>query len=153
MDELTEMVEKFQCPGCASGSDTECGKFKPYSADGFCCENHCMGTMVATSVAGIVTFALGLPKGFCRKGFERIRLYTKMPTDVWNHLNIPVWVLEQNGYLFVKTYSPRICLTFIDIIKGGKSSDINTMADATAGKSHLQQFKPINISEFIGEID
>jgi hypothetical protein len=148
------MIKEFQCPGCVSGSDTKCGTFELESEgkendEFFFCSKHCP----ATYIGGIGKIALGLPKGFNREGFQQIRLYMQMPTDLWNHLNVPVWALEQDGYLFVKTFCPRTCRIFIDIIKGGKTNEINATADSDIGKSYLSDYKPIDVSKFYKEID
>ena len=103
--------------------------------------------------AGIKRIALGLPTGFNRDGFEYIRLYTKMPPSFWNHLNVPIWALEKDGYLFVKTYSPRINKVYVEVIKDGKISDMTFDRTATLGESRLKDFKPINVGEFIEEIE
>lgn len=46
--------------------------------------------------------------------------------------------MEQDGHLFVRTYSPRIDATFVDVIKGGT---LALVPDA------------VNVGDFIGEID
>lgn len=146
-----EMVQEFQCQGCVSGPFEECYQ-REQEDTSFRCKKHCLGTTVMTG-AGMNRVALGLPTGFNKEGFEYIRLYKEMPPSFWNHLNVPVWVLEQDGYLFVKTYSPRINKVFIDVIKDGKISDMTFDKPATCGESRLKDFKPINVGEFIEEID
>ncbi len=92
-----------------------------------------------------------MPKGFCNVGdisnnltnekrTHNIRLYSN-PEDVYpyDRLNVPVWVMEHEGYLFIRGLSPRINMTFIDIVKDGKIKDI--CPNAT------------DVSEFIDEID
>ena len=130
---LEQMVERFQCPGCVCGSDTKCGK---YVSEGGSCKGHVLGT----KMLGIGNFALGLPKGFNRAGHEyapskehphrsqmHIRLWPEGTEPEWNHLNIPVWALEgkhtkdsdHDGFLFVRTYQPRINHTIVEVIEGG----------------------------------
>jgi len=142
-----EMTEKFQCPGCVCGSDTECGKYK-LSSDCHSCDGHVLGTM--TLSAG--SFALGLPKGFCkpprdlkdpnRRPVARmvIRFYASWEDGhiAWNKLNIPVWAMEQDGYLFIRVYMPRVDMGAVEVIKDGKLS----MAPGA-----------LNVTEFINEID
>lgn len=49
-----------------------------------------------------------------------IRLYPKdAPRPTWNKFNIAVWAMVHEGHLFVRTYSPRINRTYIDVIEGG----------------------------------
>ena len=68
-----------------------------------------------------------------------IRLHTKeMKKPEWNKFNIAVWAMVENGYLFVRTYSPRINRSYIDVIEGGT---LEMCPDA------------INVGEFHKEID
>lgn len=141
---LKEMVEEFQCPGCTLGSNTKCGSFVPNSDGmGAMCNNHSAGTFMG----GIGCIQLGLPKGFCRvrkpsligtKNYTNIRLHDKPETYQPDHLNVAVWAMEKDGYLFVRTYSPRIDATFVDVIKGGK---LDLVPNA------------VNVGEFIDQID
>src|SRR3990167_8905490 len=111
------MTERFQCPGCTLGGDTTCGAYKQ-NPDTGACAAHRLGTI--KSLCG--PFALGLPKGFCRPGVDRdrngdwceprfampIRFFTaggRQP--LWDKLNIPVWAMEDDGYLIVRTVEPR----------------------------------------------
>lgn len=71
---VVDMVEKFQCPGCVSGSDTTCGNYVPVTQSGFSddakaswCDGHTLGTSLFGST-GMLHMALGLPKGFNRSG-------------------------------------------------------------------------------------
>lgn len=137
-----EMVEKFQCPGCVCGSDTKCGKFKQDSHGA--CANHVLGTFML----GVGHIALGLPKGFNKSGMELggmrssshlpIRLWESGKRLVWDKLNVPVWAMEQDGYLFVRTFIPRRSMHFVDVVKGGNLAMVP---------------KAINVAEFIDEID
>ncbi len=144
--ELKQMVEEFQCPGCVCGSDTTCKAFD-YSPS----QMRCMGHVLGTISAGAGNFALGLPKGFCKPGwslndkgeFEKtlnrinVRLWPDSKPD-WNRLNIPVWALEKDGYLFVRTYAPRINVAWVDVIKGG------TLAMVP---------QAVNVADFVDSID
>lgn len=134
-----KMVEEFQCPGCVAGSDTKCGSFK---LEEFNNQFHCSKHVPGTTMAGVGKILLGLPKGFNRTTREQgtcVRLCDKPDASHWNNLNVAVWAMEMDGYLFVRTYSPRVDVTWIDVIKGG------TMANVPAGT--------INVAEFIDEID
>ena len=51
---------------------------------------------------------------------------------------MPVWAQEKDGYLFVRTWSPRINKTYVDVVKGG------TMAMVPGA---------IDVADFKGEID
>ena len=142
-----EMTQKFQCPGCVCGSDTECGAYK-LSSDCNSCDGHVLGTMVM----GSGSFALGMPKGFCkpprdlkdpnRRPVARMIIrFFESPEDhksQWDRCNIPVWAMEQDGYLFIRVYMPRIDMGAVEVIKGGK-------LDMAPGA--------LNVAEFIDEID
>lgn len=147
-DEFKDMVEKFQCPGCVLGSSTSCGRYKPEGTYGQCM-NHCIGTRVL----GGHPFALGLPKGFRIPGwnssdgpqpFEHrqtlfLRFFKKGTHNLpWDSKNVAVWAMVEEGYLFVRTYQPRIDLTSIDIIEGGT-------LDMCPGA--------LDVSKFLEEID
>lgn len=128
--EYKEMIERFVCPGCVCGSDTECGSADIEMDGGYAiCKSHVVGT----SMLGGQNFALGLPKGFCKAGLNGngldpyrdhnnqmlIRCFLNRETIGWNHLNVPVWAMEKDGFLFVRTYSPRIGQRAVDVIHGG----------------------------------
>jgi len=154
-DEQKEMIEKFQCPGCTYGGDTKCEAFEFDSNDdgfGYRCVKHSAGTYIL----GIDKIALGLPKGFNHIGIVRdfcniseesnirstnIRLFTnpKETIGLYDRLNLPVWAMEKDGYLFIRSFSPRINYTFVDIIKNGKFNEICPNA--------------VNVAEFLDDID
>ncbi len=127
-----QMIEKFQCPGCACGSDTvTCKSFKMDDeplCDGFRCSGHCAGTVMMPG--GHIN--LGLPKGFDRcikprhtENFTNIRMHLNMETYHGDKFNIPVWAMEQNGYLFVRTVMPRTDRIMVDVIKSAVFSDLS----------------------------
>jgi hypothetical protein len=132
------MVATFQCPGCVNGEDTKCGKFKLHEiatgtshdggqrmVGGFRCINH--ETSAVTMGGGKVN--MGLPVPFARVQYRdgaqdevktNIRMHLK-PVDYgtyWDVFNVPVWALEKDGYLFVRTYSPRTDQSYVDVITG-----------------------------------
>lgn len=139
-----EFVERFQCPGCVCGSDTECGEYR-FSEEHQRCTGHVLGTMIMP----IGNVALGMPKGFDRPGIEHDqkneRFRTRNTIDVrfwdfdrhpeWDHLNVPVWAMEEDGFLFVRTFAPRVNMTWIDVIEGGtlglvpNAIDVSTFLD------------------------
>lgn len=115
-----EMIEEYQCCGCTLGSDTNCGSFN-YNLDrgAFCCKSHSAGTFIG----GIGRVVLGLPRGFTRVGHSEgqlVRMWIAGKYPDWDKFNVPVWALEQDGYLFVRTFMPRINQSLVDVIKDGK---------------------------------
>jgi len=137
-----KMVENFQCPGCMSGSNVKCGAFKPWKEYGASCVGHFPSTMMMPG--GHV--ALGLPKGFNKLGDAKdvhrerayIRLWVRGTKPEWDNLNIAVWAMVEKGYLYVRTYSPRINATYVDVIQDGKLEDAKGA---------------INVGEFVDKID
>ena len=145
--EMREMVELFQCPGCVCGKDTQCGNYN-YDEEDYRCVSHVLGTQFGLGNS----VALGLPKGFNKPGFNiikgeeefrtrtrmDIRLFLKDTYFGWDKLNIPVWAMEKDGFLFVRTFAPRINQSWVDVIKNGK---LEMCPQA------------INVADFIDEID
>ena len=132
-----EMVNKFQCRGCVCGSDTKCGQYS-LKEDMSQCTSHVVGTIIA----GVGNFALGLPKGFCRTGYELmsertsnklgIRLWSEGESPNWDNFNIAVWAMEKDGYLFVRTFAPRVDITWIDVIEKGTLAMVPNALDVSA---------------------
>lgn len=133
-DKQKMMIEKFQCVGCTCGGDVSCDHFKFVEEKpvGCWCEGHSAGTFLG----GVGKIALGLPTGFDRvgtikTGFEErderstnIRLYEDPSIPSYDNLNVPVWAMEEEGYLFIRVMSPRINYNFVDIITDGKFDKI-----------------------------
>lgn len=126
------MVERFQCPGCVVGSSTRCGRYKDGGSDevGHFCESHVLGT----SLNFTIHIALGLPVGFNRSGPDermretrnvmRIRLWPKgTQRDRADTFNRDVWALVKDGFLFVRSYSPRIDMGTVHVVEGGTLKD------------------------------
>jgi len=122
---IKKMVEKFQCPGCVIGSKTDCGKFK-FNDQKKRCTSHVLGTSMGFPGNLI---AVRLPKGFCKPGFNDdgnvkreidVVLWEKGEFPEFDKYNIAVWALENDGFLFVRRYAPRINHAWTDIIEGGK---------------------------------
>lgn len=153
MDTKLKMIEEFQCSGCVCGSSPEQECFKPSETmpkfPFFKCNAHVAGTMSL----GTGSFYLGMPKGFTRVGMRseaayrrtdepgahsNIRLWLKDTDPGWDRLNVAVWAMEQDGFLFVRTYAPRINDAYIDVIEGGTLDMVP---------------KAINVGEFVDEID
>lgn len=118
-----EFVAKFQCPGCVCGMNINCSSFA-YDNEACCCTAHVIGTSFGVGN----NFALGLPKGFNKPGFNEdhstknrmdIRFWQAGTYPEWNKLNVPVWALEQDGFLFVRTFAPRLNHSRVDVIEGG----------------------------------
>jgi hypothetical protein len=99
----------------------------------------------------IGSFALGLPKGFCRPGFETsgerlcrnvidIRLWVSGTHPAWDKCNVPVWAMQdtEDGFLFVRTYQPRLNITYVDVVENGTMDMVPNA---------------INVGEFVNEID
>lgn len=123
-----QLVEKFQCPGCVAGSNTRCGVYQADTdAGGVRCVSHVLGTIVMP----IGNIALGLPKGFCRPGVNwetdpprsksriKVRLWKAGTDPGWDQYNVAVWALEREGFLYVRTYLPRVNDAFVDVIEKG----------------------------------
>ena len=144
--EQKEMIEKFQCPGCTLGCNTECVTLHKEGDISFWCDSHSAGTII---MGGKI--ALGLPKGFDKVGaltnslnYDRrstnIRLFSSSEKIFeYNFFNVPVWAMEKDGYLFIRTYCPRINISFVDVIKGGKREEICPDAQ--------------NVADFLDDID
>jgi hypothetical protein len=112
-----------------------CGQYKPGQKGddkpGFECQGHVLGTMLMPVIGSI---ALGLPKGFNRPGYCQmnkrshnqmsVRLWPAGTHPDWDDFNIPVWALEREGFLFVRTAMPRVAYWFVDVIEGGKASEL-----------------------------
>jgi hypothetical protein len=139
-----EMIKEYQCCGCPSGSNPqECQEYK-LNTEFNACESHVLGVALGFNNC----IALGLPKGFNKPGKDfygksfnkmRIRFHLNSENlDVWDHLNIPVWALEHDGILFVRTFLPRMNIGIVDVIQGGT---LNLVPNA------------IDVKKFIEDID
>jgi hypothetical protein len=148
-----EMISEFQCSGCMCGGPTtdDCDAFDLEENEGyFRCSSHVCGTATMTGM-GFVNFALGLPRGFNRGGLEMknkeerwtnkflIRIWPEGKYPDWDKFNVPVWAMEKDNFLFVRTYMPRINRGCTDVIEKGE----------------LKSLCPdiIDVSEFYDEID
>ena len=142
---IDDLVDEFQCPGCVCGSGIDCGEYS-FDPDYMQCIAHVLGTQIDLGNH----IALGLPKGFNKPGYSgtvtkpknrntmSIRLWVVDTAPDWDHLNIPVWALEQEGTLFVRTYLPRMNIGYVDVVDQGT---LDLVPEAT------------NVAKFIDEID
>lgn len=133
-----KLVERFLCPGCVSGPGPKsCGAYKPLNEYGHGCGGHVLGTYIS----GAGHIALGLPKGFCRPGPDDtlkdtrnkidVRLWLTGTAPAWDQWNIPVWAKVEDGFLFVRTYAPRINRGWVDVIENGTLEMIPQAANVT----------------------
>lgn len=153
---MRRMVERFCCPGCVNGSDSKCGKFQigdklpppafgvqPTRASvepGLSCLGHAPGT-IAFPGGKLMP---GLPKGFNKVGewsHPLLRLWPKGARPEWNHLNVPVWSMVQDGHLFVRTFSPRINRPAVDVVEGATR------------RALPKALKGLDVGKFYSEID
>jgi hypothetical protein len=128
-----ELTERLQCPGCVCGSNTDCGVYRQ-GVHGQC-EAHVPGTSMGIPGVGIVTFALGFPKGFCRLGFDidppgrrplmtavmrtwelangtKLEVFDKLERG-FDKFNVPVACVPRQGRLVAFVWSPRVDKLFL----------------------------------------
>ena len=138
-NDLVQMTEEFQCPGCVCGMNTSCGQYEVHH-ERRSCANHVLGTRCS----GVGAFALGLPKGFNRPGSDTNQMIINFASSdedrCYDYLNIPVWALEQDNFLFVRKVMPRLGQVITEVIKDGKAQD-------------LPDIRTHDVAEFIDEID
>ncbi len=145
---IAQMVDKFQCAGCVCGCGTDDCDSYHYDEDSRRCTGHVLGTMLG-GPAGLI--ALGLPKGFRKPtrvydGQEanglrnriNIRLWQIGEDPGWDKFNRPIWAMVKDGFLFVRTFAPRIDTSWIDVVEHG-------MLGMVPGA--------LDVSEFYDEID
>jgi hypothetical protein len=116
---IKEEIEKFQCPGCVCGHNSNCGKYAPDTASALFsrCKSHVIGTSILGG-NGAVKIALGLPKGFNRfvgteNPGQHIRIWDGPP--MFNLFNVPVWYMDEGEYYFVRTFVPRLGISYVDV--------------------------------------
>jgi hypothetical protein len=126
-DDRTHEVKEFQCPGCTIGCDGEKFEAQTYPSEdgrpGIRCSNHSAGTFLS----GVGQIFLGMPKGFSRVGprsdhLPEIWFFDEIPE--YDFLNIPVWGMEKDGYLFIRVFLPRTVRNMIHVVKDGKFADL-----------------------------
>jgi len=138
MERKDEMVEKFICPGCLHGINIQCGKYELSALVGRC-SAHVIDTH--DQIKGY--FMPGLPDGFNRVGMEMPELSNNdrmlvicWPLDshmhlVWNNFNVPVWAKEEGGFLFVRTFRPRINRGSVDVVECGTVGMVPSAIDVS----------------------
>ncbi len=116
--------------------------------------------------------ALGMPKGFNRVEVAPSNLLiphddlvdtltARVPIMLWDSMeafyatykigkfNVPIWVMEQDGYLFLRVISPRINALSIHVIRGGYI-DNNFTRQGIGGFTEVPTY---DVGSFINEID
>ncbi|MFA5071130.1 MAG: hypothetical protein WC511_02055 [Candidatus Pacearchaeota archaeon] len=145
---VLKAVEKYFCPGCmqACNRGERCQNVsKSSNWGGFTCSKHHPGTFIG----GLTKIYLGFPRGFNKVPAESpYNIKPEMveicgPTD-FNHLNIPVWALEDNGNLFVKYVSPRTNVVNVLIY-------LNLTLEKF--REIVVKYPVIDVSEFVNQID
>lgn len=124
-ENIKKAIETYQCPGCISGHNTECGKFVKRGWSESCGEH-----FPATSIGLSIKIFLGMPNGFNRTGggmgdkvdlqldiFESFDSIWDKDGKPYDELNVPVWkYLNENGHTLVRGLSPRNNNTFLHVI-------------------------------------
>lgn len=149
-----EMITEFQCPGCSCGTwakdcdqlkidtQTEEGSFR----GSFRCSSHHAGTIMV----GFGKILLGMPVGFNKIRAEKVLIHLADQDNFcsFNRFNIPVWVMEKDGFLFVRVFCPRISLSHILVIQGETVESLAKYWNDTIPMPTV-----IDVSKFIDEID
>ncbi len=138
---IEQMIEQFQCPGCVCGCGISTCDAYNLPEESRRCEGHVLGSMIG-GPAGLI--ALGLPKGFCKPAPEydargqvqrlcnwfNIRLWPEGQDPGWDKFNVAVWAMVKDGFLFVRTFTPRVDRSWIDVIENGTLDMVPTALDA-----------------------
>ena len=124
-------IERYQCSGCISGSDTSC--FKENEAGGVGCGKHFSGTIIS----GVGKIFLGLPKGFNRLGhydnmkptiFKSFKYFIESDWGEYDNFNRPVWKhLDKHGNTLVRGLMPRRNEPFLHIFLENCISQIHCL--------------------------
>lgn len=157
-DKQKKMIETFQCPGCTNGHGTDsCSSFEFEERHDQHCFN-CKGHSAGTFMSGAGCLVLGLPRGFNRYGpltqnksdGMPIKLYLEDASNkdvLWDKFNFPTWAMVSDGFLFVRTYSPRINQCRIQVFKG---KDLSFVLENWKEESPCPM---IDLGTFYDEID
>lgn len=119
---MIEAIREYNCPGCMHGP--EAPRCPQYAPDARGCSGHYPGTMGL----GIGTFALGLPRGFCRFGkqdtkrveiFESWSAMVELQPNIRTIFSVPVWKhLDEHGNTVIRWFSPRTNAGWSNMVLG-----------------------------------
>lgn len=152
-DKIKNAICEFQCSGCVSGSDINCGNFR--QGDGYEKEVGCTAQVPGTLLIGGGRLYLGLPIGFNRVGprFDsregvqtHVVIFEKFEDYNYDHLNIAVWKkvhIWSDGHehnqeaTLVRCFMPRINVGRVHVylenclnkIQGGIDPNIKEIED------------------------
>jgi len=124
-ENIKNAIETYQCPGCMTGCNIECGEFVKQDWSESCGKH-----FPATSLGLSIKIMLGMPKGFNRTGtamgeevklkldiFESFDTIWDKDGKPYDHLNVPVWKhLNKEGHTLVRGLSPRNNAPFLHVI-------------------------------------
>jgi hypothetical protein len=117
IENLKNIIEEYQCPGCVCGCDISCYK-KGYDDDSIECSKH------------VGRIFLGMPIGFNRLGMckeTKIHIFEK-PSWEYGMFNIPVWkFLDKNGNTLLRGLCPRTNYPWIHILIGNHLDKIDCL--------------------------
>jgi hypothetical protein len=108
---MKEIVERYQCRGCVSGSYGECFEQSYYY--NLSCENFVVGAPKTPKWEVLPT----LPNGFNRiTDKTEIGIYDHFEPSEFDQFNIPIWkYLSPEKHTYVRGLSPRVSRLFIYI--------------------------------------
>lgn len=126
-EQLEAAIKNYQCSGCVSGPYPNCFKL---NAVGVGCKKHWAGTTIVPHVGKIF---LGLPKGFCRIGYQKDMIVyifemQEQQQKQWkyDYLNVPIWKYKnKKRHILIRGYQPRLNLGFIHVILKGDYDSID----------------------------
>lgn len=127
-EEIKDAIERYQCPGCITGSDISCFEKSDYG-DG--CGKHRSGTMIG----GAGKIFLGMPKGFNRLGVGlggeenmKLRVFSRYEERLFDQWNVPTWKhLNEHGHTLVRGLMPRRNEPFLFVILENCIDKINCL--------------------------
>jgi hypothetical protein len=133
---MIKAVETYQCPGCTNGPNPQTCPSALITDVG--CAKHSPGTLEF----GAGTFALGLPKGFCRFGptpvspievYESYGHLIKLHSTLTTKFSLPVWKhLDEHGNTIVRWFSARTNYGWSSVILGDCREQLPFALEITA---------------------
>lgn len=115
-EKIKNAVKEYQCPGCVCDC-TDLSLYINGSVFEYACKKHVSGT----TLSNIGKIFLGLPKGFCRLGFQE-KMSIHIFKDMIEHdkswafdrpFNIPVWKYKNEfNHILIKGFQPRLNQAF-----------------------------------------